>query len=155
MKKVLLFFAFAIIATALFAQNHDQKHQCKETVCITKMVSNLTNNQKRQLEAIEVERQKSTCTIKKQLHSVRDSIHFYLEQFGDNTTVVYPLLKRESVLQYQLNMINYDTKVKMDKILTPEQQKEFRQNLGEFKQKESAPQRPKPHAAAPPVTRKK
>lgn len=98
---------------------------CPKTSHIENMVSDLSPRQKKQLEAINEHNRPQIKAIKKDLKEVRDSIHTYMDKYGDYTSEVNRLMRREANLQYNLNKLLYATKVKCDKVLTPEQYNEF------------------------------
>ena len=58
---------------------------------------------------------------------MRDSIGKYMDSEGDQSKKLYPLFDREAQLQVQISREMYSTKVRIDKVLTKEQRKEFLQ----------------------------
>jgi len=93
---------------------------------ITEMVSDLSSSQKSKLDAISSDSRKRVDALRKQQNAVRDSINMYMERDGDQSKALYPLFDREARLQAEISREMYATKVRFDKILTPEQRKELK-----------------------------
>jgi len=127
MRKTLLLLVALILVGPVSAQ-HRHGDKRGDHPCISEMISNLSAKQKRQIENVNKTVTLQAEPIKKELDKVRDSIHYYMDQYGDYSTQIYNLMKREANLQYRLNKIYYHAKVKMDKIITKEQFEEFQKN---------------------------
>ncbi len=117
---LLLSFILLHAGTNAFAQK--PKHKGKQpSEQISWVVEDLSAKQKRQIEEISKEHSARLATLKKQLSAVRDSIHVYMDKQADCSTIVFPLMERESSLQLQFNKEMYKMKLRLDKILTKEQ----------------------------------
>ena len=133
MKKIILLLIAIILSAPLYAQHKPGAHQ--KPPKIEDVVSNLSARQKRQLEAIDEEHRTQLDVVKKELKQVRDSVRYYMDQYGDYSSQVNRLMERESALQLRVNKIQYNTKVKIDKVLTPAQYKELKENMKRQKKK--------------------
>lgn len=129
MKRIFILAVLFILAAPGYAQ-HNPRHKPPKA---EELITTLTPRQKRQLEAIDKEQRTQANAIKKELKQVRDSVHAYIDLYGDNTKVVNRLLEREAALQLKLNKLLYSTKVKIDRIITPEQHKEMHRKMAQSK----------------------
>ncbi len=133
MKKGLLLIFFALLtgfAVDSYAQRPAKGHPGQrdgKRPEITEMVSNLTDAQKGKLETITKESRQKVDRLRSQQRVVRDSIGKYMEREGDQSKKLYPLFDREAQLQVQISREMYSTKVRIDKVLTKDQRKEFQQ----------------------------
>ncbi len=89
----------------------------------------LTTAQKNKIDAITRRSTKIIEGYRNQLHTVRDSIRSYMNSREDYSNVLFPLYDREGHLQSEISKEYYRTKVAIDKVLTPEQFQQMRQNL--------------------------
>lgn len=135
MKKTILAIVLMILVSGTYAQNKGQQTHCKSNHKIENFVSDLSPLQKRKLEEISNSSQTKISQLKKELHAVRDSIHSYMETYGDNTTKVYPLFEREAALELEINKVMYNNKVSVDKILTKEQYNTMKKNCAAARKK--------------------
>jgi Spy/CpxP family protein refolding chaperone len=133
MKKGLLLIFFALLTAFTVdsyaqrpAKGHHGQRDGKRPE-ITEMVSNLTDAQKGKLETITKESRQKVDRLRNQQKVVRDSIGKYMDREGDQSKKLYPLFDREAQLQVQISREMYSTKVRIDKVLTKEQRKEFQQ----------------------------
>lgn len=134
MKKSIAIILTLIITTALFAQKPQGKHPnhhdgFPRAPQIEKMVSDLSVMQKKKLETITTDSKKRVEKIQSELNNIRSQIRTIMKQDGDNSAKLFPLLDREGVLQAELTKEMYNTRLKIDEVLTPEQLKEFRSKL--------------------------
>lgn len=132
MKKIATLIIVLLLSSPLYAQHH-QSGQKPQQPKIEDIVSNLSAKQKRQLEAIEEDQREELNALKKELQVVRDSVHYYMDLYGDYTAQVNRLMEREASLQLQVNKLLYETKVMIDKVLTPAQYKEMKSKMKQHK----------------------
>ena len=129
MKKTIFF--LIVLSSCFLAPIHAQRPHREgpgpeKRPDITEMVSDLSSSQKSKLDAISSDSRKRVDTLRKQQNAVRDSINMYRERDGDQSKALYPLFDREARLQAEISREMYATKVRFDKILTPEQRKELK-----------------------------
>lgn len=120
----LLVVLFLVATTATWAQNCPT-NEVPQAELISQFVSNLSIKQKRQLDVISKENNGEVTRMKKQLGKVRADIRRVMDDKGDHTNEIMPLLERESALQLQINKALYRIKVKFDEVLTDEQYHEL------------------------------
>ena len=133
MRKIL----FLLIALALgftISAQHKQGEP-KDTPCISEMISTLNNKQKRQIENIHKELTAQVEPLKRELNQVRDSVHYYMEQYGDYSSRVNRLMQKEANIQLRLNKLYYQAKVKTDKILSRKQFVELQNSMHQHRYK--------------------
>lgn len=135
MKKFLplalaLFLAFSLSAQRQDGQRHDQKRPD-----ITELVSNLTDDQKSQLEAITNDSRQRVEKLRAQQKAVRDSINLYMDREGDQSKYLNPLFDREARIQAEISREMYASKVRIDKVLTKEQRAEFQKASKQHRKK--------------------
>lgn len=95
---------------------------------ITELVSDLTDKQKRSIDAITAESKERVAKLRAQQKAVRDSIAIYMDREGDQSKSLHPLFDREARLQSLVSREMYATKVQVDKELTPAQRQQLKQN---------------------------
>ncbi len=120
------YFFYILIALLCMGGTHAmaQKQNCKSKMPsehVACVVKDLSTKQKRQIDAISKEHLASLSSLKSQLYAVRDSIHIYMDQQADHSTIVLPLMERESDLKLKLNKELYRMKLQLDKVLSKEQ----------------------------------
>lgn len=135
MKKFLplalaLFLAFALSAQRQGGQRNDQQRPD-----ITELVSNLTDDQKSQLEAITNDSRQRVEKLRAQQKAVRDSINLYMDREGDQSKYLNPLFDREARIQAEISREMYASKVRIDKVLTKEQRVEFQKASKQHRKK--------------------
>lgn len=135
MKKFLplalaLFLAFSLSAQRQDGQRHDQKRPD-----ITELVSNLTDDQKSQLEAITNDSRQRVEKLRAQQKAVRDSINLYMDREGDQSKYLNPLFDREAKIQAEISREMYASKVRIDKVLTKEQRAELQKASKQHRKK--------------------
>lgn len=92
------------------------------------MVGDLSQTQKKKLDAITDASKERVGLLRAQQKAVRDSIAVYMKLDGDHSAVLFPLFDREARLQCEISREMYTTKVRVDEVLTPEQRKQLRQS---------------------------
>lgn len=133
MKRIVLLALvslFAFQCTLSYAQDprhggpHDRQGRRPD---ITKIVSNLSDAQKEKLEALMEASRQRVDKLRRQQQAVRDSIALYMDRDGNQSKKLYPLFDREAKLQVEISREMYNTKVRIDEVLTKEQRQQFRQ----------------------------
>lgn len=132
MKKMIVL-AFAAIlgmqcSTALAQRPRHDKAKPEPRPKITELVSDLNSSQKRKLESITTESRGRVEKLRKEQKAVRDSIEHYMDKDGNQSKALYPLFDREARLQAEVSREMYETKVRIDEVLTPEQRKELKED---------------------------
>jgi len=95
---------------------------------ITELVSDLTDKQKRSIDAITAESKERVAKLRAQQKAVRDSIAIYMDREGDQSKSLHPLFDREARLQSLVSREMYATKVRVDELLTPAQRQQLKQS---------------------------
>lgn len=133
MKRIVLLALvslFAFQCTLSYAQNprHGGPHERQgRRPDITKIVSNLSDAQKEKLETLMEASRQCVDKLRRQQQAVRDSIALYMDRDGNQSKKLYPLFDREAKLQVEISREMYNTKVRIDEVLTKEQRQQFRQ----------------------------
>lgn len=170
MKKYLLpLIVAALLVGNAFAQSaapHHGKHH--EMPKVEDMVSNLSKQQQRKLASISAESKSQVEKKRAELDKVRQSIRLLMEQEGDQSAKLFPLLDRESDIEADIAKIMYRTRLQIDNVLTKAQIAEFRAKrdaerkkheseckTAPCKQDPAAPARKTVHRKASPLTSKK
>lgn len=96
---------------------------------ITEMVSDLSQNQKKRLDAIADASKERVAVLRARQKAVRDSIALYMHLDGDQSKELFPLFDREARLQCEISREMYTTKVRMFEVLTPEQRSQVDEAL--------------------------
>lgn len=139
MKRIVLLALvslFAFQCTLSYAQNprhggpHDRQGRRPD---ITKIVSNLSDAQKEKLETLMEASRQRVDKLRRQQQAVRDSIALYMDRDGNQSKKLCPLFDREAKLQVEISREMYNTKVRIDEVLTKEQRQQFRQASKEQK----------------------
>ena len=133
MKKTLILVAILSLFTlsAVAQQDPERHHQRTNPHDVSKVVKDLSDSQKRKLEAVNNTSRERLEPLRKQQKAVRDSISTLMEQEGDNSKALFPLFDREASLQVQISREMYSTKVQVDRILTKEQRAELKKSMKE------------------------
>lgn len=108
------------------AQKTEKHHGNRPHPSVTEVVSDLSSRQKQSLDELTANSRKTMDRLRHEQKAVRDSIHRLMDQEGDQTTALFPLFDREAQLQAEMSREMYATRIKIDKILTPEQRAEMR-----------------------------
>lgn len=135
MKKILPLALALFLAFALSAQRQDGKRHDQKRPDITELVSNLTDDQKSQLEAITNDSRQRVEKLRAQQKAVRDSINLYMDREGDQSKYLNPLFDREAKIQAEISREMYASKVRIDKVLTKEQRAEFQKASKQHRKK--------------------
>lgn len=135
MKKF-LFLTLALLFGFTVSAQKPADHRCEgKRPDITKIVSNLTDNQKGKLETITKESRQRVDKLRARKKSVRDSIVIYMEREGNQSKYLNPLFDREAKLQSEISREMYSTKVRIDEVLTKEQRAEFQKASKQHRKK--------------------
>ena len=92
---------------------------------IDEMVSDLTEDQKSQIDALMETSRNTIDSLREKQRVIRDSINYYTDSYGNKAEQVYPLYEQEAALQVEINKMFYQNKLRIDSILTKEQYQEF------------------------------
>lgn len=125
MKKVLLLSLLVVFTLPLAAQHSGRPNGAKHKD-ITELVSDLSNIQKRKIEAATKDSKARVDNLRKQQRAVLDSINMYMERDGDQSAALFPLFDREAALHAAIDREMYAGKLRIDEILTMEQRAELR-----------------------------
>jgi len=125
-KHFFLLAALILLLSPAMAQNHKHKDDGPRRE-ISEMVSDLSQSQKKRLDAISDESKTRVSALRAQQKAVRDSISMYINMDGDHTKEVFPLFDREANIQRAISREMYTTKVRIDEVLTPKQRKQLSQ----------------------------
>lgn len=133
MKHLALILITTLMAFTLTAQTPEggphKRHHQPQPPKVEQMVSNLSAVQKKRLEAITNDCQQETDKLEKELNTVRQKIRSLMDQPGDQSEKLFPLIDRESQLQAQMAKTMYRVRQQIDRVLTDEQLTEFRSRL--------------------------
>lgn len=117
------------VAMPAVAQQRDERHPGKKRHAdITELVSDLSAPQKRKIEAVSKESKERVDALRVSQRAVRDSIRMYMDLEGDQSRYLHPLFDREAQLQAAVNREMYSAKLRIDKILTPDQRAALRKS---------------------------
>jgi Spy/CpxP family protein refolding chaperone len=125
MKKALLLSLLVVFTLPLAAQHGGRPNGAKHKD-ITELVSDLSNIQKRKIEAATKDSKARVDNLRKQQRAVLDSINMYMERDGDQSAALFPLFDREAALHAAIDREMYAGKLRIDEILTKEQRAELR-----------------------------
>lgn len=125
MKKILFLALTLLLGSAVLAQKPTDHRREGKRPDITKLVSNLTDNQKGKLETITNDSRQRVEKLRARKKSVRDSIALYMDREGNQSKYLNPLFDREAKIQSEISREMYSTKVRIDEVLTKEQRAEF------------------------------
>lgn len=139
MKKIILpLLIFLCVATATAQSEYNAAYTPPE---ITKFVSTLTKQQQDELKTITAESKKTLEEYHRQLNDLHDEIQHYYGLPGDRSSDLFPLYAQRSALYVKIDQTKYYTKMRIDKVLTDEQQKELRENLDQERKKRDVKKR--------------
>lgn len=127
MKKTLILLLFSVATFALRAQ--EDYTTVYTTPDITQFVSNLTEQQQAEIKTITAESKKTLDEYRRQLSDLHSEIQHYYGQPGDRSSDLFPAYAQRSALYVKIDQAKYYTKLRIDNVLTAEQQKELRENL--------------------------
>ena len=134
MNKLISILALCFFACSLFAQSYEYESQYIPPD-VSKFVNTLTKQQKDQLNAIADEGKMVIEQYRAELTKLRADIQFFYKSQGDHSADLYPLYDQRAVLYSKIDRAKYNTKMRIDAVLTPEQQTELRSNLEIERQK--------------------
>lgn len=127
MKKIIAIILLCVAASGLSAQSeYDNAYTLPD---ITQFVSTLTKQQQQDLKKITIESRKTLEGYRKQLADLHAEIQHYYGLPGDRSSDLFPIYAQRSALYAKIDQAKYETKMRIDKVLTDEQQKELRDNL--------------------------
>lgn len=127
---IILFCAMASMATA--QSGYDNAYTPPD---VAKFVKTLTKQQQEELKKVTLESKKTLEEYRKQLSDMHKEIQHYYGLPGDRSSELFPLYAQRSALYVKIDQAKYRTKMRIDKILTEDQQKELRENLERERQK--------------------
>ena len=125
MNKTLVIILMLVMAVPATAQDRQQRKGCHRE--IAEMVGDLSQGQKKKLDAITDASRKRVEALRAQQKAVRDSITRYMNMEGDQSRVLFPLFDREAQLSRDISREMYTTKVRIDEVLTPQQRQQVRE----------------------------
>lgn len=131
-KTLLIVILLSFVAMPCMAQHKGDRERVADPKShreITEMVSDLSQSQKKRLDAITDASKERVAALRAQKKSVRDSIAVYMKLDGDQSAVLFPLFDREAQLQRDISREMYTTKVRVDEVLTPEQRRQLREAM--------------------------
>lgn len=102
---------------------------------VAKFVKTLTKQQQDELKTVTMESKKTLEDYRQQLSDLHKEIQHYYGLPGDRSSELFPLYAQRSALYVKIDQAKYRTKMRIDKILTDDQQKELRENLERERQK--------------------
>ena len=135
MKKIFFLTLTLLCSFAVSAQKPADHRREGKHPDITKLVSNLSDNQKSKLDAITNDSRLRVDKLRARKRAVRDSIAHYMEREGNQSKYLNPLFDREAKLQAEISREMYGTKVRIDEVLTKEQRAEFQKASKEHRGK--------------------
>lgn len=135
-KKIILCVCFALCATLAMAQKPKGDNHHKERPHIEEIVDDLSQGQKRKLTSIREDSKKRIDALQLQNKAVRDSIHTLMQQDGDNSSRLFPLFEREGRIRAAISKEFYQTRLRIDEVLTKEQREKVRKVYSERHDKE-------------------
>jgi len=141
MKKIVSIVLLLALAVSLSAQPGrcdamPKRHGAhKMPPSISEVVGDLSQRQKKRIESITEESKKQLRKTDSELCRVRRQIQSLLDKDGDHSKALYPLFEQEGRLMALRSRQMYESRLRVEKVLTPDQCRQFRQSM----------KRPKPH----------
>lgn len=133
MKRIAAIVLFCAIACAATAQSdYDNAYTTPD---VSQFVKTLTKQQQEELRKVTTESKKTLEGYHQQLVDMHKEIQHYYGLPGDRSSDLFPLYAQRSALYVKIDQAKYRTKMRIDQILTDEQQKELRENLEHERQK--------------------
>ena len=136
MKNIIFVIMLVLLVSSAVAQRPSDKIKHKEQFRIENIVSDLSASQKKRLNTIYDEVHKAIEKLRNEQKTVRDSIQTYIEMSGDHTAQLNPLFDRESSLQAAISKQMYATRLRIEDVLTDEQNAQVRKYFKEKKENE-------------------
>ena len=121
MKRTFIILLTLLLVGTLSAQQQRGRSH-RELPKIEEMVNDLSNAQKKKLNAIQKDAKERISKLQAERDEVRDSIRALMRMDGDQSEKIFPLLDRENALRSQIIKEKYKTRLRIDKVLTKEQQ---------------------------------
>lgn len=137
MKNIIFVVMLVLLVSSAVAQRPSDKSKHKEHFRIENIVSDLSASQKKRLNTIYDEDHKAIEKLRNEQKTVRDSIQTYIEMSGDHTAQLNPLFDRESSLQAAISKQMYATRLRIEDVLTDEQNAQVRKYFKEKKEKDN------------------
>lgn len=137
MKNIIFVVMLVLLVSSAVAQRPSDKSKHKEHFRIENIVSDLSASQKKRLNTIYDEDHKAIEKLRNEQKTVRDSIQTYIEMSGDHTAQLNPLFERESSLQAAISKQMYATRLRIEDVLTDEQNAQVRKYFKEKKEKDN------------------
>lgn len=128
MKKTFIILLTLLLVGPLCAQQQRGRPH-RELPKIEEMVNDLSNAQKKKLNAIQKDAKEKISKLQAERDDVRDSVRALMRMDGDQSEKLFPLLDRENALRSQIIKEKYKTRLKVEKVLTKEQQMEVRKKI--------------------------
>ena len=129
MKRTLIILLTLLLAGTLTAQQPHRGRSHRELPKIEEMVNDLTSAQKKKLNAIQKDAKERISKLQAERDEVRDSVRALMRMDGDQSEKIFPLVDRENALRSQIVKEKYKTRLKIDKVLTKEQQIAVRKKI--------------------------
>ena len=131
MKHIVFLTLGFLLACSLSAQQpmheRQQPRECPQD--ITRLVDDLSSDQKRKIDNISKESQERVDHLRKQQEQVRDSIGSLMNLDEDRSKEIFPLFDREARLQSLISREMYITKTRINQVLKPDQRKHLSERL--------------------------
>lgn len=121
MKRTFIILLTLLLAGTLSAQQRQHGRPHKELPKIEEMVNDLSNAQKKKLNAIQKDARERITKLQTELDDVRDSVRTLMRMDGDQSEKLFPMVDRENAIRSQITKEKYKTRLKIDKVLTKEQ----------------------------------
>ena len=116
MKRTFIILLTLLLVGPLCAQQQRGRPH-RELPKIEEMVNDLSNAQKKKLNAIQKDAKERISKLQAERDDVRDSIRALMRMDGDQSEKIFPLVEK------------YKTRLKVEKVLTKEQQMEVRKKI--------------------------
>ena len=118
-----------MFASNIYAQTTTNYEDSFTPPDVSKFVSNLTKKQQADIKVIAEEGKADIDSYRNELMNLREAIQHFYKMPGDRSSELFPLYAQRSALYAKIDKTKYYTKMKIDQVLTPEQQQELRTNL--------------------------
>lgn len=116
-----------LLAVALPLSAQDKQHHRNNRRDVAEVVSDLSQGQKKKLDAITNASRQRVDALRMQQKAVRDSIGMYIKMDGDQSKALFPLFDREAKISRDIAREMYTAKVRIEEILTPAQRQQLRE----------------------------
>ena len=129
MKRTLIILLTLLLAGTLTAQQPHRGRSHRDLPKIEEMVNDLSNAPTKKLNAIQTGARERISKLQAERDEVRDSVRALMRMDGDQSEKIFPLVDRETALRSQIIKEKYKTRLKIEKVLTKEQQIEVRKKI--------------------------